>query len=340
LQRALEEEPKELDFWYADILVSWEGQDYKALRKALRAIKSLGGDENLHKRFTILCEAKTSDDVKNNITLLQNAVQTLGPEPELMYALGEAYLKAGLLDQAASWFKKTISLKNDHENAYLGEIAALEALLNQGADNPRNTADQLVHFYKAYLAKWPDNPHIRRDMALYFMKTFEYAKAASELEKLLVWEPSNPSLRRVLAYSYRKTGRYREAALFLKALIKEKPNDISLIIEYSGCIERIGAGKYALAVLNKAREYFDNPARHENSASSAAISLALGVLSFRQKETEKAFDYLREAAALAANDPRPYEWMSLIARKTGQKGNIEYYEKEAEKRRKKRKIGK
>jgi hypothetical protein len=56
----LEEEPQELELWYADILVSWEGKDYKSLKKALRAVKSLGGDENLIKRFNILCQAKTS----------------------------------------------------------------------------------------------------------------------------------------------------------------------------------------------------------------------------------------------------------------------------------------
>jgi len=336
LQRALEDEPKELEFWYADILVSWEGKDYQALRKALRAVKSLGGDENLVKRFTILCQVKTSEDLENNITLLQKAVKSLGPEPELMYLLGEAYLKIGLLEEAASWFKKTINLKNNHENAYLGEIAVLEALLAEGGTDSLQTGKQLLSFYMAYLSKWPDNPNIRRDLALFYIKTFEYAKAASELEKLLVWEPANPSLRRVLAYSYRKTGRYREAALFLKSLLKEKPNDLGLIIEYAGCLERAGAVKYARAILLKAREFFDRtakPSKALNFVGSAAISLALGVLSYREREIEKAFDYLREAAALAPIDPRPYEWMAIIAKRIGEADKCDYYEKEAGKRR-------
>ena len=341
LQRALEHEPEELEFWHADILVSWEGKDYKALKKALRAVKSLGGDMNLVKRFSILCQVKTSGDIKNNITILQDAVKSLGPEPELMYLLGEVYLKAGLLEEAASWFKKTIALKKSHENAYLGEIAALEAILAQGTRDNQNTGKQLLTFYRAYLSKWPSNPSIRRDMALFYIKTFEYAKAASELEKLLVWEPANPSLRRVLAYSYRKTGRYREAALYLKSLLKEKPNDIGLIIEYSGCLERAGAAKYALAVLEKARKFFDQVIQSNPTSSlasvgslgSAAISLALGILSYREKETEKAFDYLREAAALAPIDPRPYEWMAIIARKNGEAEKCGYYENEAQKRR-------
>ena len=335
LQRALEEKPNELEFWYADILVSWEGKDYKALRRALKAVKALGGDRDIIERFTILCQARTTEDLPGIITLLQNAIRKLGPEPELMYALGEAYLKVGLIEEALSWFKKTLLLKENHENSWLGEIAALEALLasdRENGANPRTTgqkpqAEDLASLYKAYLERWPDNSSIRRERALFLIKTFEYAEAAAELEKLLVWEPSNPSLRRVLAYAYRKTGRYQEAAVFLKGLLKEKPKDIGLLIEYSGCLERAGAVRYAVLVLEKARELFH---------SSEDISLALGILSFRQKDVEKAYDYLREAAALDSADPRPYEWMAVIARKYGDR-NEGYYEKEAQKRKKTKK---
>ena len=341
LQRALEEEPDELEFWYADILVSWEGEDYKSLKKALRSVKSLGGDSDIIRRFEILCRVRTADDTKGIITLLQNAIRQLGPEPELMHALGEAYLKAGLLEEAFGWFNKTVNLKKDHERAWLGKIAALEALLAAGGQE----AQELDSLYRAYLEKWPDNSNIRRDRALFLVKTFEYAEAALELERLLVWEPSNPSLRRVLAYSYRKTGRYREAAVFLKALLKEKPADIELLIEYSGCLERAGGEKYAVAVLEKARELFLDPAQKQTAilngftreSQVSDISLALGILSFRQKNVEKAFDYLREAAALAVRDPRPYEWMAIIAVKNGDAGGGSYYQKEAEKRKKFRK---
>ena len=352
LQRALEEEPGELEFWYADILVSWEGEDYKSLKKALRSAKSLGGDEDIIKRFDILCRTRTTDDTEGIISLLQNAIRKLGPEPELMFALGEAYLRAGLIEEAQSWFSKTVSLKKDHERAWLGEIAALEALLGTEASKENKSpsagepeAQKLDSLYRAYLEKWPDNSNIRRDRALFLVKTLEYAEAALELEKLLVWEPSNPSLRRVLAYVYRKTGRYQEAAVFLKALLKEKPADIELLIEYSGCLERAGGEKYAVAVLEKARELFLNPTQKQTAilngfsreSQVSDISLALGILSFRQKNIEKAFDYLREAAALATRDPRPYEWMAIIAGKNGDAGGGSYYQKEAEKRKKYRK---
>ena len=333
LQRALEKEPGELEFWYADILVSWEGKDYKSLKRALRAVKSLGGDKDIINRFTVLYQSRNAKDTGGNITLLQNAIRSLGPEPELMYALGEAYLKVGFLEEARNWFKKTVQLKKNHEKAWLGEIAAVEALLaadlDEFADAPRgaskNMAADLSALYESYLARWPGNLSLRRERALFLVKTFEYGEAAAELEKLLVWEPSNPSLRRVLAYAYRKTGRYREAAVFLKSLLKEKPRDIGLLLEYSGCLERVGATQYAVAVLEKARELFKG---------SADICLALGIFSFRQENVERAFHYLREAAALDPKDPRPHEWMAVIARKNGYSRDGNHYANEAEKRKK------
>jgi tetratricopeptide (TPR) repeat protein len=331
LQRALENDPNALDFWYADILVSWEGKDYKALKKALKAAKALGGDSDILKRFSILCQARTSDDTLSIITLLQNAIRSLGPEPELMYALAEAYLKVGLLEEALSWFKKTTALKTDHQGAWLGQIAALEAL---SASGDENAVEKLASLYVSYLERWPGNSSIRRDRALFLLRTFEYADAASELEKLLVWEPSNPSLRRVLAYAYRKTGRYREAAVFLRALLKEKPMDTGILIEYSGCLDRAGGGNYALEMLEKAKELFQNTAKKPEAARQAAdISLALGILYYRHKKTEKAFDCFREAAAINTDDPRPYEWMAAIARKNGEDSG--HYEKEAKKRKNK-----
>jgi tetratricopeptide (TPR) repeat protein len=324
LQRALEKEPKELDFWYADILVSWEGKNYKAAKKAIKTARALGGDKDLLTRFDILCQARTSKDTLGIITLLQNAIRSLGPEPELMYALAEAYLKVGLLEEALSWFKKTAALKADHQSAWLGQIAALEAL---SASGDLKATESLASLYKSYLRRWPGNSSIRRDRALFLVKTTEYAEAASELEKLLVWEPSNPSLRRVLAYTYRKTGRYREAAVFLKALLKEKPRDISILLEYCGCLGRAGAGNYALELLEKARQVFHNNATKREAAD---ISLALGILYYRQNKAEKAFDYFREAAAINTQDPRPYEWMAAIARKNGEESVL--YEQEAKKR--------
>jgi tetratricopeptide (TPR) repeat protein len=347
LDRALELEPDQLNLWYERILVAWEGENWAALKNSLRNTQKLKGDGDMIRRFSILLEAKTGEDDKKVISLVQDAIRGLGPEPELMYALGERYLKIGLTGLALNWFKKTISVQENHERSWLGEIAALEALAgeDQDAADPafpgllaagerkvrvraaEETAAELRSAYDQYVSRWPDNYAIRRERALYLIRTGEYGEAVKELEALLAWEPSNPSLRRVLAYGYRKTGRYREAAVFLKSLLKEKPRNVELLLEYSGCLERAGAPQYAIAVLEMAMGLL---------AKSPDIPMALGMLYSRERKLEKAFDLLREAAARAPRDPRPYQWMGVLARKKGRTEDAKKFEFEAKKRAKNR----
>jgi len=323
LQLAIKQEPRELDFWYADILVCWEGKDYRQLQKALVAVETLGGDMNIVQRFSVLHKSCTGKDAKRTLTLLQDAVRRLGPEPELMHELAQTYLKVGLFKEARNWFKKTILLKSTSESAWRGQITALEAMLAEAFDEGERHTKGLLEqarqstvkrmqtdlgaLYKAYLKRWSDNVRIRRQRSLFLVKTFEYAEAARELEKLLSWDSSNASLRRVLAYTYRKTGRYREATVFLKPLLVEKPDDVTLLIEYTGCLERSGSASYALEVLEKASKLFTR---------SFDIFLALGVLNLRQNFVDRALTCLTKAAALKPNDPRPEEWL-LEARRRG-----------------------
>jgi Tfp pilus assembly protein PilF len=198
----------------------------------------------------------------------------------------------------------------------LGLIASREALLEEGQ---KGAGENLASSYREYLANWPDNRDIRRDASLFLVKTCEYDIAAKKLEALLAWDPANPGLRRVLAYSYRKLGNYRAAAVYLRALLKERPKDIHLLIEYCGCIERAGGAGYARLILEKAAAYFEE---------SSEIPIALGLLAYRESQLEKSFDYLREAVSKNKNDPRPYRWMYLIAKKKGDLSGADRYERE------------
>ncbi|MDR0656209.1 MAG: tetratricopeptide repeat protein, partial [Treponema sp.] len=279
---------------------------------------------------------------------LQEAIRRWGPDPDIMYALAERYLRIGLVEEALDWFRKVFLVQPGHERAWLGQIAALEAQIIESGDgqaisegsDPRlpgllakgeyvlqrqgldQTNRELREAYGKYLKRWPDNYTIRRERALFLVHTFEYQDAAADLETLLAWEPRNPSLRRVLAYCYRKTGRYQEAAVFLKALLKENPRSLNLILEYSGCLERAGAPVYAAAVLESALPLLP---------AAAELPMALGLILSRQKKTEKAFDCFREAIARAPGDERPWRCMAVLSRNIGDKAAALKYEKQAEK---------
>ncbi|GHU96948.1 hypothetical protein FACS189483_01470 [Spirochaetia bacterium] len=324
LNRALDLEPNRIQLWYALILTAWEGEDWTTLKKALKRARDLEGESDIVKRFSILLKAKTAlkegGDDREILATLQEAVRALGPEPDLMYALGKQYLKTGLIEAAIIWFKKVRNLQDDHEQAYLGEIVAYEALSNEGEAGAEAA---LRAVYDTYLERWPDNYPLRRDRALFLVHLGEFEEATLELERLLAWEPANQTLRRVLAYGYRKTGRYREAAFFLKGLLKEKPRDVELLLEYTGCLKRAGAAKYAIAVLEKALPYIE---------TSADIPIALGMLYYREKKFERAFDRFREAAARNSKDPRPWQWMAVMAKSTGDAEGARKYTHEADKR--------
>jgi tetratricopeptide (TPR) repeat protein len=338
LSRAVAIDGQSLELWYAAMLTAWEGKNLKALNRALYKAKRLGGDKDILSRFSILYESETSPDSMRVMTLLQKAIHSLGPEPELMYALGKVYLKTGLLEEAVNWFEKTLTIRVDHEEARLGLIAAWEALFNEakttpdggpapapatdGNKGPDSAGHRLAAAYRSYLDLWPDNRAIRRDEALFLVQICEYEEAAKKLEALLAWDPANYHLRRVLAYSFRKQGKYRYAAVYLKALLKEKPGDIRLLLEYVGCIERAGRVQYAKVILEKANAYF---------TASSEIPTALGLLAYREGNPERTFDFLRDAASRNNKDPRPWQWMAIISQKYGDGEGAARYEREYQK---------
>ncbi|MDR1024495.1 MAG: tetratricopeptide repeat protein [Treponema sp.] len=325
------------EYQYERLLCAWEGEDWKALRGAITRIKALGGDGELVWRFETLYRAKQGRDDREIIGLLQTAIRRAGPDPDLMYCLGERYLGIGLADLALGWFRKVRNLRDRHERAWLGEIAALEALvletlspetLNAEASNPKggrgpDYTEELGVVLDQYLRRWPDNHRIRRGRALLLVRQKNYGSAAQELEALLVREPGNPSLRRVLAYSYRKLGRCREAAVFLRQLLREQPRDLRLLLEYSGCLERAGAPDHAIFLLEKTLPLFP---------SSADLPINLALICFREGKTARALDYLQQAAGRAPRDVRPWQWMAAIAGKQGDRESAERWNREVEKR--------
>jgi tetratricopeptide (TPR) repeat protein len=316
-RRAVSLSPKEADLRYALILILWETENWRALETELDAAERLGADPAIVLRFRALRASRLNEDDKRVVTLVQDAIRATGPAPELMFALAERYLKLGLPELAEGWYRKARSVETGHERAYLGEIASTEALLSRGeADAER----RLAQAYDAYLDRWPDNRVIRRERALFLVRTSRFKEASDELCALLAWEPANATLRSVLAYAYRKCGRYREAAVLLKGLLKERQRDLRLLLEFVHCLERAGAHTYATAVLEKALPLFPDSAR---------VPLVLGMLRSAAGKTESALEAYREAAARDSSDPRPLKRMAEIYRKSGIQELADRYEREA-----------
>jgi len=317
LSKALEIASQQIELRYAQLMLAWEREDWETLQKTLSILQRMNGDPAIIQRFRALAIDHASQDDKAVIAQLQQAIRNTGPSPELMFALAQRYFHIGLPDLAEGWYARTIQVQTLHERAYLGSIASLELLVQEGQTD---AVDTLIQRYKAYLERWPDNRRIRREFALFLVKQQQYEAAQTELEDLLTWETDNRTLRRLLAYVYRKNRRYRDAAILLKGVLKEDPQNIGLLLEFIGCMDRSNLKKYSYPILEKAVKHFKN---------SVDVALAFGDAAYRDKKIEQALDAYREAAARNGEDPRPYQRMALVYKRQGILEMADRYEKEA-----------
>jgi tetratricopeptide (TPR) repeat protein len=320
LERAVENDERP-EFLEAIIHCAWEARDLPRLSAALRRLDKLGGSRRVITRFSALLASASEGDPKETLAKLQDAVRVSGPDAELVNALGRAYLALGFLDEAASWFGKTLLLNEDDEEAHLGVVAAREALFAESAKGGRANAAAaraLEAAYAGYLARWDDNRAVRRDEALFLIKTCRYEQAVPRLEALLAWDSGSRGLRRLLAYACRKTGRWREAASLLRALLRESPGDLPVLLDFAYCAEKAGGAASARLILEKAQPFFPR---------AAEIPFALGMIAVRAGETERAFDSLREASARAPKESRALRAMAVLARKNGDETGAARYER-------------
>jgi tetratricopeptide (TPR) repeat protein len=320
LSKALEMASQQIELRYAQLMLAWEREDWNTLQKTLSILQRMNGDPAIIQRFKALAVDHASQDDKAVITQLQQAIRNTGPSPELMFALAQRYFHVGLPDLAEGWYDRTLQVQPMHERAYLGSIASLELLVQEGQTD---AVEHLIERYNDYLERWPDNRNIRREYALFLVKQQRFETAETELESLLTWDVTNKTLRKLLAYVYRKNRRYRDAAILLKGVLKEDPQNVSLLLEFIGCMDRSNLKKYSYPILEKAMKHFKH---------SADVALAFGDAAYRDKKIEQALDAYREAAARDAEDPRPYQRMALVYRKQGISEMADRYEKEAKNR--------
>lgn len=317
LGKALEMAGQQVELRYAQLMLAWEREDWSTLQKTLTILQRMQGDPAIIQRFRALYVDHSSENDKEVIAQLQKAIQSTGPRAELMFALAQRYFHIGLPELAEGWYSRTLQIQPMHERAYLGSIASLELLVQDGQGD---AVDDLIQRYGSYLDHWPDNLSIRREYALFLVKQQRFQQAQTELEALLTWDTANRSLRRLLAYVYRKNRRYRDAAIILRGVLKEDPQNISLLLEFIGCMDRSNLKKYTYAILEKAMKHFKQ---------SVEIALAFGDAAYREKRTEQALDAYREAAARDGEDSRPYQRMAMVYRKQGVTEMADRYEKEA-----------
>jgi tetratricopeptide (TPR) repeat protein len=303
-QRAIEAAPEESQFRLGLALALFDLGDYGASLKAAERARKLGAAAAEVDYYSALCRSRLGEEPSRLIPLLQGLLRSRslseeGPDPRLMFALGEALYRSGRPDLASGWFDKVLSLAPDHELSLLYRISVAESLEDEAA---RTEA------YEAYLAAYPDNSKLRREYLGTLSARGDWAAVAAQLELGMPYGEMGEHSRRLLAVSYRNAGRFREAALAYRDLLREEPGSGELLLGLAYSLDREGQGDYALVLLEKA------PKAAKAGADSWIFQAALYA---RAGRNEPAAQALRTAIDRDRGSLRAWRSLASLYRKQG-----------------------
>jgi tetratricopeptide (TPR) repeat protein len=307
--RALDTDKNRLEFNYGLAAVLWEQGDYEELSSVLDRILRLHPEDEYALYYRALSLPCLVDDVRQTISALQEQIRRSGPDPHLMNALGQEYLRADLPELAEGWFKRTLKRAADFEQALAKLIEVYVRLEDKS---------KLLRAYADYLKAYPDNLELRKSYAHQLYDQGIYAKACTQLEMILPQEPKNTDFRIMLAHSYRQTAKYPEAILLYRELLLESPKELELVKPLVICMERSGKRETVILLLEKAIKLFKE---------DIWLQHRLGSLYMAEGRLEKAAQTFRSVIGLAPQDWQAYGSLGELYRKMGNNEFAERFRK-------------
>jgi tetratricopeptide (TPR) repeat protein len=304
--RALETDRNRLEFNYGLAAVLWEQEKYGELTSVLDRILRVDPDDEYALYYKALSVSCLVDDVRKTIPVLQEQIRRSGPDPHLMNALGDAYLRADLPDLAEGWFQRTLKRTAESEVALEGLIEVYTRLRNE---------DKLLRSYAAYLKAYPDNLELRKRYADRLYGRGSFAKACKQLEMILPRDPKSRRFRTMLAHSYRQTAKHAEAILLYRELLLETPKDLELVRPLVACMEQSGKRDTVILLLEKAVKLFKE---------DAWLQRRLGSLYMAAGQLEKAAKTFRSVIGL---DPGDWQAYGSLGELYGKMGNNQFAER-------------
>ncbi len=279
----------------------WELGDCEELMKEVRRIRRLSANDTTASYFEALCLARTEKEQKQVIPLVQALIRDLGPDVQLMHALGRAYLETGMPELSEGWFLRALKLDRDHRHSYRDLIRNYRIL-------GKNT--ELKRVMSRYLKRFPRDRRTRRNYIHLLIQTEAFDKAIREITAWLARHPRSKSIKKNLAYCYYMTGRFPEAAIIYKDLLRDKPSSMPLLRSMVICLDKSGNTEAAIELLKRAMGYF---------GEEPSVMLPLGVLYSRTGRYEPAKEVFRRVLSVAPRDWRAHQSLGVLYQKTGQK---------------------
>jgi len=304
--RALNADRNRLEFNYGLAAVLWGRGEYKELNSVLERILRLHPEDEYALYYRALSLPCLVDDVGQTIPVLQEQIRRSGPDPHLMNALGQEYLRADLPELAEGWFKRTLKRTADSEEALQRLIEVYTRLDERG---------KLLRAYADYLKAYPEDLDSRKSYARQLYEQGNFAKACTQLEAILPREPKNADFIIMLAHSYRQNAKYPEAILLYRELLLETPKDLDLVKPLVFCMERSGNRETVILLLEKAIKLFKE---------DVWLQQRLGSLYMAEGQLEKASKTFRSIIGL---DPEDWQAYGSLGELYGKMGNNQFAER-------------
>ena len=298
--RSVEYSQDVLEYRYGLTLAMWELRDLEGVKKQVNRIRRMQPEDQTARYFAILCQAENNETPRETITELQNMIRRMGPDVNLMSALGRQYLINAMPELSEGWFKRSLDMDEKHRDSYLALIRAYMEMEKK---------DAAREVYGNYFRVFPRDWSVRREYIRLLISLKDFENASEELFALLSKVPHNRGIKKSLARCYTKMKRFQEAAILYKDLLRDDVDSISLLRSLTYCMGRMDNSASAIELLEGALKYH---------GERPEILMPLGVLYSRKADYEKAKTIFRQLTALGPKNWKVYHNLAMLYRRTGQ----------------------
>jgi len=246
----------------------------EALRLATELSTENKGDIQLH--FTLGVLLASEKQYKPAQLELEKADALRPGTFEILYNLGQAYLRGGDNSKAELVLNRALKLKPESP-----ETLYLLAQVYSNESRPLDALDLLVHAHKIA----PENTDIIFLMARVSMSQNYFEDAIPLLESALAIAPQRSDLKAALGESYFMAGKADKAIEVFKQLIQTDPTARSYVF--------LGVSYQHLGRFDEAKQYFQQGLKLDPHNTSCLFNL--GFIAERQGDTAGAETLLQQA---------------------------------------------
>jgi len=297
--RAVEQDPFNIHAHFGLAMIWWQSREYSKMERQLNLIIKTDPHNESARYYRILCRSRMNIEPSIFIEELSGEIRHFGPDPHLLQALADTYLKDGSYRYAEKWYRKALSLAPENAESLKNLILLSDHIEIVGLED----------LYQQYLQLHPRDTAINRRYIRYLFQLEKYPETIEQIESILPFIDDTHWLNRIRAISYRRTGEFGHAAVIYRQLLRQDPEKEEYLRPLVYCLQKSGDNDQAVRILAAAIDHLPEP--------SAELFLIFGVIQFKRDNMNAALRAFRDAQDKAPGDWRPYHNIGEVYRRRG-----------------------